>query len=408
MRHAKALVAVALFTTVGIACADMNDSMSLDSRKSGRGDNDSGDPNGAGSSSSGGGAAPEFGSPAATGVVVAHSATFPSFRLCFENYPDKLPQPDSKVMPGANVVGVEVGGAVRIDALPEAAGMVYVIDEARIRVESGAEDARTCGQLISEIGGDALSNPLIAYRDYYFATKIERPLGVGNVDVLAITGCADAVTIRGLDQLAAPPAAGTPAVASCGGDWKPVEGNLAATALTLAASPDGPTESEIPVAIFNLSPAAAAVSASVEVKFGPEIDAGAEAQVSLPLNATAFETGGEARLAVDQTKEESYGRLGFDVISTIDAQKVTRRQSLADVQQLSAPGDIPTTYYRAASNYALLVLGDPSHSEERAGGGANPAFNPRRALHIVAVPVLDPAILADAGAEAEADASTTP
>ena len=38
-------------------------------------------------------------------------------------------------MPSANVVGVDIGGAVRIDALPEAPGEVYVIDESQIDME---------------------------------------------------------------------------------------------------------------------------------------------------------------------------------------------------------------------------------------------------------------------------------
>ena len=55
------------------------------------------------------------------------------------------------------------------------------------------------------------------------------------------------------------------------------------------------------------------------------------------------------------------------------------------------------SYYRSASNYALLLLGDPTHKPKLAGGGDNPAYNPRRALHILAVPVLDPT-KQDAGA----------
>src|SRR5262245_40618969 len=50
--------------------------------------------------------------PTATGVLLVHAAGFPSFRLCFEHFPDQAPQPDENVMPEANVVGVEVGSLV--------------------------------------------------------------------------------------------------------------------------------------------------------------------------------------------------------------------------------------------------------------------------------------------------------
>src|SRR5690349_20110352 len=52
-----------------------------------------------------------------SGVVLLHAAAFPAFRVCFENYPDLAPQPDTTTMPEANLVGVEVGSLVRIAPL---------------------------------------------------------------------------------------------------------------------------------------------------------------------------------------------------------------------------------------------------------------------------------------------------
>src|SRR5205823_5022149 len=73
--------------------------------------------------------------------------------------------------------------------------------------------------------------------------------------------------------------------------------------------------------------------------------------------------------------------------------------SLAEVQALSAPRDLPGDYYRAASNYVLLLLGDPSVPPRLVDGGSNPAFDARRGVHLLAVPVVAPN---DAGAGGDA------
>ena len=69
-------------------------------------------------------------------------------------------------------------------------------------------------------------------------------------------------------------------------------------------------------------------------------------------------------------------------------------QTLEQVQAISAPRELPTTYFGIASNYALLLLGDPA--PRLFDGGAD--TDGRRALHLVAIPVIDPK--ADAGADA--------
>ena len=68
-------------------------------------------------------------------------------------------------------------------------------------------------------------------------------------------------------------------------------------------------------------------------------------------------------------------------------------ESLADIQKSSSPRDIPPSYYATASNYALLVLGDPN--AKLADGG--PDTDDRRALHVLAVPVVEPK--SDGGAD---------
>jgi hypothetical protein len=128
---------------------------------------------------------------AASGVVVLHAAAFPPFRLCFENYPDLAPQPDTSLMPEANVVGVEVGSMVRLGALATPPGTVYVINQREVRTTPRDPLDRKCGALLAD-------KDFVLDLKYQVAGRIDRPLGVGGVDVLAITGCAGAAWLDGL------------------------------------------------------------------------------------------------------------------------------------------------------------------------------------------------------------------
>ena len=133
--------ALPLLVAAAVACGDMSESAS--SGTSGDGD--------------GGGADAGFGSDAAavpgvgaaSGVVILHAAAFPSFRLCFENYPELPPQPDVALMPAANVVGVEVGSVIRIGSLDRPPGKVYVIDQRDVRATPRDPLDRKCGALIA-------------------------------------------------------------------------------------------------------------------------------------------------------------------------------------------------------------------------------------------------------------------
>jgi hypothetical protein len=77
-------------------------------------------------------------------------------------------------------------------------------------------------------------------------------------------------------------------------------------------------------------------------------------------------------------------------------------ESLARIQSLSSPRDVPPTYYAAASNYALLLLGDPN--AKLADGGAD--TDDRRRLHFLAVPVIEPKT--DGGADGVDGGSSPP
>lgn len=382
MTHAKWLLG---FGLLGLAaCAA--DSFSLSS--SGRDeagnptDEDRGSP-------SAGSDAPSF--VQANGIVLAHAALFPSFRLCFENRPDLVPQPDATIMPGANVVGVEIGSLVRIDPVT-APGKIYVINERDVRSAPGDPGA-TCGELITPNGPRSLT----LNNDYHVIDgALTKDLGRDGVDILVISGCGS----QGfLDAVGA----GTEST-SCGVGWNTTSGNLGARVLRVEPRARG-AEGTLPVQLFDLAPAVTAVSKPV-VTFGDLTGKPPPARLEQEVIAGELFTGGTAQeLVLDQTDPAVFGTRGFRVQLGSGASTKTFDLSLANVQELSAPNTVPTTYYAAASNYALLLLGDPKYGPDQFDGGAsNPAYNPRRAVHLLAVPVVDPATADDGDA---GDASTT-
>lgn len=380
------------------ACASEG-AFSLDSAgptKASTPNGDDGDDAGANGSKTSDGNAPSTapqGAPTSDGVLIVHAANFSSLRLCFSNHMDLPPQPDSKVMPQANVVGVEIGSVVRIDPI-EDAGDIYVLRERDARTLPG-DTVKKCSDYIhhNKQGGD--DGSMIEGGGYVkAATKDGKPLGaigVKQAEVIAIAGCGSKLMLQALDQV------GPSNVDSsaCGTGWNADTGNMTVSVVPLRASVDQPTDTSIPIQLYNMAPAVDNLNGSLQVTFG---ETGKEQDLAL---AKTFEEGKVASLNVDQKNEASYGKQAFNVKATLGVDTVTATQTLADVQHLSSPTDNPTTYYRSASNYALLVLGNPGHKAKLANGDPNPAFNPLRTLHILAVPVLDPN-KPDAGADASA------
>ncbi len=388
MRHAKAILVslgAGLLVAGAVACSDM----ALTSA-----DGSTGPGGSSSSSSSGGSKSPENAEnqgPTANGVLLVHAAGFPAFRLCFENYLDDPPKPDRSVMPEANVVGVEVGSLVRLDPFEKPPGKIYVIDEFRVRVEPD-ETPVSCRQLIQPTG----TKPLLRQGlDYFVANEIDEPLGNGKVNVLAITGCGTESFLTPLGLTGA----------GCGPGWTASTANLQGRVLELKTTAAGATATTIPIQVFQLSQALETYKGdggTLDVTFGELGDGGASLPKSLSVG-TVFEPGAQETLTVDQESTAIWGAMGFRVRATSSAGTFSTDQSLAEVQELSAPGALPTTYFRAASNYALLLLGDPTHKATTIDGGANPSYDPRQAVHLLAVPVLDPS-KADAGADGGEDA----
>jgi hypothetical protein len=390
MSHAKhALGSVVAILLASAACSSSDDTAMSE-----------GVPPDGSTSQDAGGTGNEPGAPTASGVLLVHAAAFPSFRLCFSNFPDLAPQPDSNVMPEANVVGVEVGSLVRVDPML-APGTVYVIRESEVRSTPGETNPVKCGELLLP-PGQKTDRSLLLDSDYHVATVIDRPLGQDQVSVLAITGCGNQVFLSDLGLSSA----------SCGAGWDVVHGNLQAKVVDLRTTVDGATATRLPVQLFHMSQALDAFNGdggtAVSVSYG-ELAPGADPLGQPVPGGTLFVPGMQTALRIDQTDPAIYGTHGFRVTAKSGSATFSTDQSLAAVQELSSPRELPTSYYRAASNYALLLLGDPTHAPTFADGGANPLYNPRQSVHLLAVPVLDPSKAdagPDAGPDAEAPGST--
>lgn len=310
----------------------------------------------------------------ASGIVLAHAATYPTMRLCFGNHPELKPQPDSDVMPQSNLVGIEIGNIARIAPITNP-GRVTVVAERALRGGSGD---KTCGELVCTGAASCLQSS--DYRT--IADPVTGDLGAGSVEILAITGCgnSDKLNDVGANQ------------ADCPQPYDPVAGNLGVRRISLQRSGQA-TSTSIPAVVVSLSPRLES-SGTVDVTFG-KLDTQGD---SLAQNPKTFELSAQKTLTVDQSNAANYGAYGFKVF--VDTREIAR-QSLATVQEQSSPLDVPSTYYRIASNYALLLLGDPRITPTFTDGGPNPTYDQRKGVHVIAVPVLDPE-RADAGA---ADAS---
>jgi len=323
--------------------------------------------------------------PVDNAVILVHAAKSQAFRLCFENETDRRPQPDSDVMPEANVVGVEVGAAVRLGPLRGVPGMVYLFEEPLIRAFypafGGAGEGPSCQSLLNSDSLKVLAQPL---------GTIDTDLSHG-VHLVVVRGCpSDSPLVKH-------------SVAECGASWTSAAGNLSVIEITLSGA-KRPSPGILPAQVVDLSQAleGARGARPVIVSFGDLLTPGS-ALTDVATNPTVFGAASPfqpAQLGYDSNDTAIYESVGFRVEvgadngSAGDAGATTfLDESLARIQKLSSPRDVPPTYYAAASNYALLLLGDPN--AKLADGGAD--TDDRRKLHFLAVPVIEPK--SDAGAD---------
>lgn len=317
--------------------------------------------------------------PTERGVILVHAATFPSFRLCFENEPNTLPQPDATVMPEANVVGAEVGSAVRLPPRQGVPGRVFLFEEALIRPlyaafgGTGSEEW-TCGKLLGSPTRSA---------DAILLGSLDAPLSEG-VHLLVVHGCPKSTAVR------------TYTAAECGAGYS---GQSTLTISDTVLQGTARASDELPVQVVHLSQAleTSRQGKTLSVSFGKLGGAMKVVATDPPLFG---QPAAPERLAYAPDATAEYATTGFRVAygSGADAGALfSVEQSLARVQKLSSPRDLPQNYYAQASNYVLLMLGDPA--PKLADGGVDD--DERRGLHLLAVPVIEPR---DAGADSGPDA----
>lgn len=328
----------------------------------------------------------------ANAIVLVHAASFPAFRICFENASGDLPQPSTEVMPESNVVGVDVGTAVRFPPRSEMLGRAFVYLESYLRPLYTLErEGPTCGALLS---GGTTKAAAIAVGE--ITTSLAR-----GVHALVLGGCRDAIS----DPMAS--------TARCGGDWDAATGNLRLRTIALPAYARA-DDTRLPVQLLQLSPSLdrSAAGRTLGVAFGsldggaasppaPFVEGAVPFAVPVPnppaqLTYTSNDLGSFATTGVFVTLGGPLGDGGAPVDAGGDsgARALVVAQSLAEIQRRSAPRSIPPDWFATAASYVLLSVGelDP----RAADGGIDD--DPRRALHLLAVPLATP----DAGA---ADAS---
>ena len=325
---------------------------------------------------------------AANAIVLVHAASFPAFRICFDGARGDLPLPSAELMPEANVVGVDVGTALRFPARGGVLGRAFVFVESYLRPFYTVDGVGpTCAHLLT--GNETK------------AAAIE----VGEVTTSLAHGV-HALVLGGCRASAADPMASTE---RCGDDWEPAKGNLALRTIDLPAhgrlDPSG-----LPVQLLQLSPSLhrSAAGRALGLALGP-LDGGATTMTAPAIEgAVPFATpvpNPPVQLAYDATDLASFARTGVFVTlgGAVDdagapvapdagARELVIVQSLADIQKRSAPRSVPPDWFASGTSYIVLSVGE---RDPRAADGG-PDDDPRRALHLLAIPLATP----DAGTDA--------
>jgi hypothetical protein len=371
-RRSAAALAAALVAVKVIACGDMADEASV---TPGPSDASPPPPRDAGA-----------GTVPANGVYLVHAAEIPAFRICFDGRRGAQPAPTADLMPGSNVVGVEVGTAVRLEPLAGPLGRAWVFPEAVIRrsYPTGGGDGPSCEMLLTSaaFAGAAIE-----------VGEVTEDLSFG-VHLLVVRGC--------LGAEADPEAS----VTRCGADWSAPDGNMAIAHVPLQAY-GRPASDALPVQIVQLSSALALRAEGRPVGVGVgEVEAGVPAPLFeglAPFGTPVPEAPLEVPLDLSETTRFATHGLFLTLAGQPDAgdagdpdagdRELVLVQSLADVQRFSAPTALPPAWYAAGSSYVVLVVGDPDAAAVD-GGAAS-----RRALHMLAVPLAAPQDAADAAAE---------
>jgi hypothetical protein len=307
---------------------------------------------------------------AADGVVVAHASdNMPAFRLCFGNSGvagNLLPLPDQELMPQSNVVGVDVGSAVRLRPFAEVGitlannggtpHTVYAIPEKYLRPPQRPANTPCSALICPGLGGDCLD----AGQFFTLGKLPDGAYGPG-MHLLAVDGCVP----------------GSGDVTSCGADFNVTSGNAKIADVDLQAYTHKQKDDFV-VQIAQLS--APLASGAVGATFGALGANGTSIKVTSTLNAISPAT--PTRLSFSRTDPQVYAKQGFH----LEVGGLSLDQSLAQIQALSAPDALPADFYATSSNFVLLLLGNPADTSA-SGAPKSATTDPGKVVHLLAVPV---------------------
>lgn len=321
----------------------------------------------------------------ANAIVLVHAAAFPAFRICFDGALTDQPQPTRDLLPESNLVGTDVGAAVRLPPRSEQLGRAFVIAESYLRARYPVFGGQgpTCQDLLNEFG---------TQQHFIEVGQVTDDVSRG-VHALVLGGCQPALA----DPVASKE--------RCGGDWTAAAGNLKLTTLSLMAYARS-GDARLSVQLVQLSPALqrAAQGRALGLAFGP-LEAGAPSPfvegavpfgVAVPnppatLDYAAADLASYGASGVFVTLGGAVNDAGMPIFpadggADASVRQVMVAQSLADIQKRSSPRSLPADWFSAAASYVLLSVGDtdPRVSD----GGVDD--DPRRALHLLAIPLATP------------------
>ncbi len=340
---------------------------------------DGGTGNGLGPGMGGDGDAGVTGSTVSEGsVVLVHaSRNLPAFRVCFSGFTQTLPLPDDKIMPNANVVGVDIGTAVHIGKLDtagtssgDASVPVYDAGEAGASAPQSGDlsviEEKLARQFFPQ-GTDASTWP-----NCQELTQVLTQNGYEGHGLYTLKGSALSpnstlatfVIVKGC----VPDAVLT--TKECGTTFTAAKGNLSYDTLEVAAQ-DG-TDFD-----FKGVTASPAVADGTLLYFTQKPT---NAQASaITLRSAMVSSSTSIPLPPDTT---DYSLSNFELRDPKNLSTVLLTQSLADIQARSAPRELPDSFFALRSTFVLFAIGDPAVNK------IDPTAS--TALHLLAIPVQDP------------------
>jgi len=285
------------------------------------------------------------------GVILVHASyNLPAARVCFDDREELRPLPDDKLMPRSNLIGLDVGTAVRLPSLhrgdsPTRLTMV-VYAESAVRA---AGPTVTCHDL------DPKKNlALVENKNFWRVPIAAAPFVDRGITVIALEGCVG----DGSPTLDA---------AHCGVTFNtPSTSTLRATTHHL----DAPTGDGVRARALVLSDALRASKNTPTLTYGDLQDS--KTRRSFTWDTTSpLSKPLQLEVPAREDVYEAYGFVGSATGGGL-------QQSLALTQELSDPAELPRALYAGPSTLAVFLLGDPALDAK---------VDPSRGFHAVTVPV---------------------